>query len=161
MQVNTVYVFKPPFYTPNYKEFYSSHELKDFLQNFNFMRVHESKEFNTGLPEFQLGYRIGVIINGFYYKSDVKWGPRFIAGKRVREEKDGKIFASVPMDKISDTKIIKREYQEVRFSKNMADAIINMDSLNQIWPKHQKFNSELLKFFRRAMKEQNKMKKVY
>ncbi len=162
MQANSVYVFKTPFYTPHYKEFYSLHDLKNFLQKFNFMRSHQNTNISTGLPEFRLGYRVGVVINGFYYKSDVKWGPRFMVAKSIRETEKGEIFALVPMDKIPNPGANKiwREYAEIRFNKSRVDAIIELGSLTQIWPKKRNYAAELPKFLKQAAKNTLKTKKV-
>lgn len=163
MQTNAVYVFKTPFYTPCYKEFYRPEDLKNFLQKFNFLRSHQQTNIPTGLPEFQLGCRMGVIIDGYYYKSEVKWGPKFIVGHHVRIDKNGKIFASVPMDKILDDgenkNRVSREYQEIRFSKNMANAIIDLRSLRQIWPQCKTPSTELAKFFKKIIREQETIRK--
>ena len=162
MQANSVYVFKTPFYTPHYKEFYSLYDLKDFLQRFNFMRSHKNTNIPTGLPEFRLGYRVGVVINGFYYKSDVKWGPRFIVAKSIREEKNGDIFALVPMDIVhgDEDSNIRREYGEIKFNKSTADAIIDLSTLKQIWPKRHKYANELERFLRQVIKNTKKTTRV-
>ena len=153
------YVFKTPFYQPKYKEFYNFDELKKFLQSFNFMQPHFSSNIPTGLPEFQLGCCFGLKINGDFCKSEIKWGPKFIVGRNVRKDENGKVFITVPMDvkgNQAQQDLVFREYKEIRFNKNMADAIIDLDSLRQIWPKRKKTKTELVRFFMTAAKLQRK-----
>ena len=54
--------------------------------------------------------------------------------------------------------IVYREYQEIRFNKNMADAIIDLVSMRQIWPKRKTPKTELVKFLVHAAKESYKLK---
>ena len=54
--------------------------------------------------------------------------------------------------------VVYREYQEIRFNKNMADAIIDLVSMQQIWPKRKKPKTELVKFLVHAAKENYKLK---
>lgn len=161
VRIKTLFIFKTSFYNPQYKEFYSSDELKNFLHSFDFMQSHAISNVPTGLPEFQLGCCFGVHVNGDFCKSNIKWGPRFIVGSEVREDEKGRIFVKVPMDKkeTSDvSSVVYREYQEIRFNKNMADAIIDLVSMQQIWPKRKHSKTELVKFLLYAIKESYKLK---
>ncbi len=159
MKVETVYVFKTDFYAPKYKEFDNKHKLKNFLEDFDFMESHKPSNFPTGLPEFTLGVCVKLKIKGVLYKSDVKWGPKFLVGRFVRQDDKGKLFAKVPMDKPGrNLPMIEREYKEVPFKKHSADAVIDLDRMLQVWPVRNKSRTELAKFFNRAAKEKNKIK---
>lgn len=149
MYVRKMYVFKTPFYEPKYKEFYSVNELTKFLQNFDFMQPHEVRNFSAGLPEFQIGAKISFSVNGNFCESDVLWGPKFLAGRCVHIV-DKKVFAFLPMDKISDdkTNFIGREYKPIQIRPGLTNAVIDLATMRQLWPNcHKKVDTELTKFF--------------
>lgn len=162
MEANSIYVFQTNFYTPKYKEFYRLNDLKDFLRKFSFMRSHDNLDISAGLPEFRLGYRVGVVINGYYYKSDIHWGPRFICAKSIRKNDEGDVIALVPVDKVSYgmSNKVRRTYEEMKIVRKKVDAIIDMKSLRQIWPKRSNNSNELERFIKQVCKNTVKTRKV-
>lgn len=155
MHVRKVFVFKTPFYSPQYEEFYSAEELTKFLKNFDFMAPHKQNRYSTGLPEFQLGSKVLFGINGEFVESKVQWGPRFIVGLHIWHE-DKQIKALVPMDKksVNWAGLVEREYKEVKIPIGRADVIIDLRSMYQLWPKcYRRTKTELDKFIGSVLKK--------
>lgn len=146
MYVRPLIVFKTPFYQPAYSEFRNPSELQKFLAGFDFMRPHTCSRLQTGLPEFQLGTKLEFTLDGYFCESNIQWGPRFIVGRAAYT--DGhRIIAEIPMD-VADTdgKMVKREYKTVQLHRGMADAIINLQNMRQLWPCTEESRSEFVKF---------------
>lgn len=155
MRTRAVYVFKTSFYEPKYKEFYTQKDLEKFLSELDFMKPHLESRYSVGLPEFQLGSCLVVYKDGNCFKSDVKWGPKFIIGNNINIDKDGQVFIDVATDDIkSDGKIIKRIYKKTKLNKNRIDAIIESDCHHQIWPKCDRWKKTVfIKFLTQVSKQ--------
>lgn len=160
MHVRKLFVFKTPFYSPKYKEFYSIEELREFLKGFDFMKPHTVSNFSTGLPEFQVGVKVLFGIDGEIVQSEVYWGPRFIVGRGVSVE-DKKIYALVPMDKASISKngLVEREYKFVKLPNGTVDAVIDLRNMYQLWPKcHKRTKTEFDKFISFILRKQYRIR---
>lgn len=152
-KIKPLYVFKSDFIS-TYEEFFNSYQLKQFLEEVDFLSPSVSQKFKT-LPEFRLGTRLFVENCGEIQKSDITWGPKFLVGRSVRIDTKGRIFADVPMDVHTDSEyspVTYREYQEIRFYKGMADAVFDINNLRQIWPKREVNQNEFIKYLARAEK---------
>lgn len=163
MYVRPIIVFKTPFYEPNYCEFYDCCSLQDFLKKFNFMRSHNRSRFSTGLPLFHLGVKYELVLGDVLYQSDVKWISAFLCGTNLRKDTNGKMMVSVPMDKElgrKNDKTVYREYREIPFYADMADAVINLDKFRQVWPKCSFEKSEWVKFLKSVRKIESKIRKA-
>ncbi len=162
MYVRPIFVFKTHFYEPSYCEFKSFISLKNFLKNFDFMHPHEVSRLSTGLPVFQLGVKYECFLEGYVFRSDVKWISAFLCGRYCRKDQNGKMFVSVPFDKVinnTNSEIVYREYKEIPFHKNMADAVINIDKMRQVWPKNYT-TSEMKKFLASVEKIKRKIRRT-
>lgn len=148
MYVRPLIVFKTPFYEPRYKQFRNPSELQKFLTVFDFMRPHMCSRLQTGMPEFQLGTKLEFTIDGYFCESDVKWGPRFIVARAVTNNQ-GRIFADIPTDAPGgggDSMLVTREYKLVQIHRDMADAVIDIHNMRQLWPVCEESRSEFVKF---------------
>ena len=157
-----LFVFRTPFYSPQYQEFYNAAQLKEFLMDFDFMQPHKISRLPTGLPEFQLGTKLVFEIDGYFGESDVRWGPRFIAGRNVNiDSRTGRVYADVPLDSHVGPQngIIRREYCKIPFRRNMADAVIDLSNLRQLWPVCENSCSEFIKFLTYVSRERYKIHK--
>ena len=97
-------------------------------------------------------------IDGYACSSDVRWGPRFVVGRRVKF--DGKrMFIETPLDASVCDNLVLRQYCEIPFHRGMADAVINLDGLRQLWPVCENSRSELIKFLTRTAREQYTIKR--
>lgn len=162
MYVRPIIAFKTPFYEPTYREFYDFYSLQNFLRKFNFMRAHDRSNLSTGLPGFHLGVKYELVLGDVLYQSDVKWISAFLCGSYLRKDADGKMFVSVPMDKElgrKNAKTVYREYREIPFNEDMADAVINLDKFYQVWPKCSFEKSEWVKFLKSVSKIESKIRK--
>lgn len=158
MNVRPLFIFRTPFYEPRYQEFYSTARLREFLTEFNFLAPHIPSVAPSGLAEFQLGARMEFFIDGYACSSDVRWGPRFVVGRRVKF--DGKrMFIETPLDTSVCDNLVLRQYCEIPFHRGMADAVINLDGLRQLWPVCENSRSELIKFLTRTAREQYTIKR--
>ena len=159
MYVRPIIVFKTSFYEPSYCEFRNISSLQNFLKNFDFMRPHKISRLSTGLPIFRLGVKYECFIEGYVFRSDVKWLSAFLCGRYCKKDKNGKMVVSVPFDKIIEKdngSTVYREYKEIPFHKDMVDAVINVDKLRQVWPKNVTM-SEMVKFLKSVEKNKNKI----
>lgn len=144
-------VFQTPFYEPHICDFKNVAELKRFFQFcFNFMRPHEKTTLQTGLPEFRLGTRYSFSFDGYYYESDIKWGPRFIVAKNIIHDSDGRIFANIPVDAPTNSsesdELVYREFRSVQITPRMANATIDINTHRQLWPICEENRSEFARF---------------
>lgn len=165
MRIKQVLVFKTSFYSPLYREFSDSQQLKQFLSGFDFMKPHPVSNLRTGLPEFELTTRVVIQQNGEPYTSVPQHATRFIAARKIRVDKSKpgqvRIFAEIPMDVPSnnDSNVVNREYREVLLPKKSYDAIIDLQHLRQLWPMcKEKSRGELQKFLTSAMHTKNAIK---
>lgn len=162
MYVRPIIVFKTPFYKPLYREFYNFDSFKYFLKDFNFMRSHKRSKLSTGLPIFKLGVKYEILIENNIYQSDIKWISAFLCGEYLRKSDNGKKFVSIPMDKTIEkkgAKIVHRECREIPFNESMANAVINLENLHQIWPKCSIKKSEFMRFLKSVRKMESKIRK--
>lgn len=94
--------------------------------------------------------------------SEIKWGPKFIVAKFLRKDKNGNFWALVPMDDFNydENGNVNRVYREIRFNKGMADAVLHLNSLSQVWPKKYLCDSVMEKFFKQTEKNNAKIRKA-
>lgn len=140
----------------NYRVLQSPKELKKFLLAYDFIAPSVVYTYKHGAPSFRLGTKYIFSVDGYDFTSDIKWGPRFWVGRNIRT--DGKrMFIESPTAPISnicaDGTETPHVWREVPFQHGMADAVIDLKNLRQIWPKCEGARSELAKFIARASRE--------
>ena len=148
MYVRPLIVFQTPFYEPTHRLFKSPAELQKFLAGFDFMRPHMVSRLQTGMPEFQLGTKLEFTLDGYFCESDIKWGPKFLVGRNVRHD-GNRVVADFPMDShhaAPDSMMITREYRTMPVHRDMADAVIDLRNMRQLWPMCEESRSEYVKF---------------
>lgn len=156
--LHPMFVFNTPWRSSFYDSYHECHNAKDlkkYLSRYDFSAPSVIHGYSGVLPEFRLGTKYDFTINGYDFKSGVKWGPRFLFARDIRL--DGKrIFINVPMDaSVSDADgvDVPRVWQWMPFHHGMADAVIDLYNLRQLWPKCEESRSELNKFLSRMSRE--------
>ena len=149
MYIRPHIVFQTPFYDPQYRQFRNPSELQKFLAGFDFMRPHMVSRLQTGLPEFQLGTKLEFTLDGYFCESDIKWGPNLLVGRNVRTA-GNKILVDVPMDAppnaSADSMMVSHAYQTIQIYRDMADAVVDLRTMRQLWPLCEESRSEYVKF---------------
>ena len=138
----------------SFRVFRTPHTLKTFLESWNYMQPSPSGEMSEVLPEFRLGTRLRFNLDDYLCRSDILWGPRFIIGRAMRM--DGKrLFVDAPMTKIGAFGLANssREWREIPFHHGMADAVIDLTNMRQLWPKCEFSRSELARFMTRVARQ--------
>ena len=157
MDITPKIVFRTPFYEPNFQDFYTRAQLKEFLSEFDFMAPHRPSCLPTGTAEFQLGSQIEFDIDGYSLSSDIQWGPRFIVARHVKY--DGKrILIESPVDSDMRRGMVSREYRYIPFHRGMADAVIELRKLRQLWPICENSRSEFIRFLTHVSRQRYKIR---
>lgn len=140
-------IFKTPFYSPIYAEFYNPLAVTEFIQKLDFMQPHVLTNLSVGRPEFQLGTQMVLRNEDAQIASSVSWGPRFLIGRSVRH--DGKrIYATVPVDAhvANANGMVTRQWREIQIKPGEYNAVLEYGTMRQLWPRTGHTSCEYRKF---------------
>lgn len=125
--------------------------LSKFLHQYDFTTVSD-KQLPYCAPMFRLGTFLRFCVDGYECESDIKWGPRFIVGQRVRMD-NKRIFIT------SQYNTSMLGVNEMPFHIGMVDAVVMPESMRQLWPHCGEYSrSELARFMTRVAHERYEVK---
>lgn len=81
---------------------------------------------------------------------------------RAVTNNQGRIFADIPTDAPGgdgDSMLVTREYKLVQIHCDMADAVIDIHNMRQLWPICENSRSEFIKFLTYVSRERYKIHK--